>query len=360
MSLLKRKQEKDRKAAEEAARLAEEKKLQDLAVHPLAKGGCGRDVRDAYLQGLVFAAIADDDKTDENERPLLVEIGTSLGMSGEEVEGTIKGVLSLDDDGKLALVEECVTAFKGNEVGVKLFYAQFIQIWTSHEHDEKELSDYLRQFGEWTGIVLPDKQKGAILKSVDNGNADGSSLVDLADWMGDDALKYFIVKRHGDVSEILADERKCRKAAEARRIEQARIESVRSEFAAVIDQMSEEHKLEASLHSGWEKYLSKNLAKFFGKDIDWVKECNLRLSELSRIPHCYSKLLCRGQERPRRKIVWKLVCMLYVHVCDHGGTFSVYIIDDLLRVATQLSTEGYYKRITDFIKRYFSSVVSLE
>ena len=148
MSLLKRKLEKDRKAAEEAARLAEEKKLQALAVHPLVKDGCGRDVVDAYLQGLVFAAIADDDKIDKGERALLKKIGTSLGIPGEEVDDTIKGVLSLDDDGKIALVEECVTALKGNEVGVKLFYAQFIQVWTSHEHDEGELGEYLGKFAK--------------------------------------------------------------------------------------------------------------------------------------------------------------------------------------------------------------------
>ena len=58
MSLLKRKQEKERKAAEEATRLAEEKKLQDLAIHPLVKDGCGRDVCDAYFDGLVFALLS--------------------------------------------------------------------------------------------------------------------------------------------------------------------------------------------------------------------------------------------------------------------------------------------------------------
>jgi len=77
MSLLKRKLGKDRKAAEEAARLAEEKKLQDLATHPMFKDGSGRDLRDAYFYGLVFAAFANDDQLEEEERAILNDVGAS-------------------------------------------------------------------------------------------------------------------------------------------------------------------------------------------------------------------------------------------------------------------------------------------
>ena len=51
MSLLKRNKDKQ---------LAEEKKL--AARHAIVKMGVDRNVRDAYFQGLVFAAIANDNR----------------------------------------------------------------------------------------------------------------------------------------------------------------------------------------------------------------------------------------------------------------------------------------------------------
>lgn len=123
----------------------------------------------------------------------------------------------------------------------------------------------------------------------------------------------------------------------------------RIKFAAVIEQMSEAHKLEGSLRVGWDNELKEGLSDFRADDIDWSEECKLRLAALDRIPHCYAKLLCSGQERPRRKIVWKLMCMLYVF----GGTVRQNEIDDLLRSA-QLSTEGYRKRIENFIVQHFN------
>ena len=54
MSLLKKMKE----------RVAEEKLI---GSHPLMKMNVERNVRDAYFQGLVFAAFADDDQVDEQE-----------------------------------------------------------------------------------------------------------------------------------------------------------------------------------------------------------------------------------------------------------------------------------------------------
>ena len=362
---------------QEAARLAAEKKLQELAIHPLVKGGCSRDVRDAYFQGLVFAAIADDDKIDGNELELLKEIGSALEMPCEEIEDAIKGVLSLDDDGKIALVEECVAALKGNKIGVKLFYAQFIQIWTSHEHDDEELSSYLRQFAEWTGMKIPKETCQDVLRVIENPDGVDGSLYNLSEWMGEAALRYFAVKRHGDVLERLAKERKKKKDKESRKREKARLEAVRSEFAAAIETISEEHKDEASLRTGWQDCLREGLSKFSPKDFDWSKECGSRLNALRRESHCYSNSVGWREKRTRRKIVWKILCMYFVLggeaafapqkkkcgiLLTHTITFIPVVaeIDELLAAAGRLSSEGYYKKITDFVKEHFSSVVSLE
>ena len=307
MSLLKRKQEKDRKAAEEAARVAEEKKLQDLAIHPLVKDGCGRDARDAYFQGLVFAAIADDDKIDENERLLLGEIGTSLGMSSEEIEETIKSVLSLDDDAKVALVEECVTALKGNEVGVKLFYAQFIKIWVSHEHDEDELSAYLQQFPKWMGVELPEAKRSELLKLCVSDDVADASLATVADWMGDESLRYFMIKQYGDISEHLAEFRNRKEAEETaaakERDKQAQImqrttafcEDMREFVATHVDRkrVSRNLLLEISDKLPSQKYdgvniqtVFKNIGKQFLKRVE-----DLELRELTPNQSFHSNLL---------------------------------------------------------------------
>ena len=350
MSLLKRQHEREQKAAEEAARLAEEKKLQDMAVHPLSKDGCSRDIRDGYFYGLVFAAIADDDKIDKNEKDALTDIAVSLGIPNAEVADSINRVTSLSDDKKLVLIDECIASIKDCEIGVKLFYSQFMVLWALHEHDAGELDEYLRQFVDKTGVAFPIAKRHAVLKVIEGEEGVDSALESLADWMGDDALKYFAVKKYGDVSGALSAERKRKRVIKEQEQEKKRIDSVRSAFSKVIETLSESHKLEASLRTGWVDELKEHLSSFVSKDIDWTAECRRCLDALGRIPHCYTKLLCSHQERPRRKIVWKLMCMLYVF----GGTVRQNEIDDLLRSATQLSTEGYRKRIENFIVQHFN------
>ena len=365
MSLLKRKQEKDRKAAEEAARLAEEKKLQDLAVHPLAKGGCGRDVRDAYLQGLVFAAIADDDKIDENERPLLVEIGTSLGMSGEEIEDTIKSVLSLDDDGKIALVEECVTALKGNDVGVKLFYAQFIQVWTSHEHDEGELGEYLGKFAEWTGVGLDQEKRKAILAAIVGGEGQDECLYDLAEWMGDESLKYFMTKRYGDISERLAQFRN-RKATEEIAVakvrdKQARImqmtktfcEEMRKFVADYVDtkRITRNCLLEISDELPSRKYSGVDTQKVFknigGQLLKRVEDLELPELNLKRDYHLFrapalSQTAAAQFEQVRlitKETLWTVICLGLLKLDAESGPIEKWPIG---KINTIIDRMGYF------------------
>lgn len=101
MSLLKQKKENDRVAAESAAVAKKQAILRDLAIHPVVKAGCSRDVRDAYFHGLVFAAIADDEKVDADERSLLNGMVESFGLNAADIDGAIASIAKMSVDEKL-------------------------------------------------------------------------------------------------------------------------------------------------------------------------------------------------------------------------------------------------------------------
>ncbi len=347
-SLVEELEEEERKEKETQAKKAIEAVLHALSIHPLASES--RDIRDAYLYGLVFAAIADDGKVDVAETVILSEIATALSLPDGEVEEAISEVQGKSAKDKIQLITECVEVLAGNEVGLNLFWAQFIQVWSSHADSKDVLSRLLKRIAEQSGVRLPASKVSAILSLLKGDDGVDNDMLVLADWMGDDALKYFVVKKYGDVTDRLTSERNRKKRKLERKKKELLKKAERIKFATVIEQMSEAHKYEGSLRVGWDNELKERLSDLRADDIDWSEECKLRLAALDRIPHCYAKLLCSSQERPRRKIVWKLMCMLYVF----GGTVRQNEIDGLLRSATQLSTEGYRKRIENFIAQHFN------
>ena len=329
-----------------------EKKLRELAIHPLVRSGCSRDVLDAYFHGLVFASVADGDDamTDKNERKILADIAASLGMRKVEADEVIARVQSQDDAGKWSLFQECVAAIKGNEIAVKLYYAQFVQIWASHEYDEKALSGYLSDVARDTGIALPAAKLRSIKKVLECGDELDIWLYDLAAWMGEDALKYFVVGRYGDVSEVLLREHRRRKAAKAKKIrdEEVRIGKARKNFATVIERISEEHKYASSLRRGWDACLKENLSLFAKNDIDWVSERCSRLRELKDIK--IEKVIFVATRRSsRRKLVWKLMCMQFVYKKNVDDSE----INKMLRAAAEQSCDDFRRRIEGFISRTF-------
>ena len=350
-SLVEELKEEERKEKETQAKKAKEAVLHALSIHPLASES--RDIRDAYLYGLVFAAIADDGNVDVAETVILFEIAKALSLPEGEVEEAISELQAKCAQDKMQLIAECVNALTGNKAGLNLFWAQFIQVWSSHTDSKDSLCCLLKVIAERSGAGLPASKVSAILSLAKGGDGVDKDLLALADWMGDDALKYFVVKKYGDVTDRLTSERNRKKRKLARKKTELLKKAERIKFATVIEQMSEAHKYEGPLRIGWDNELKECLSDLRADDIDWSEECKLRLAALDRIPHCYAKLLCSSQERPRRKIVWKLMCMLYVF----GGTVrqnEQNEIDDLLRSATQLSTEGYRKRIENFIAQHFN------
>ena len=249
MSLLKQKRENDRIAAEAATKAREDAVLRELAIHPVVRAGCGRDIRDTYFYGLVFAAIADDEKVDSDERAVLDCVAGSIGLSEEDVDDAISLIASMPSpDDKLHLIEECVRAIKYHESIVKLFYAQFVELWMTGEYDLGELKEYVGMFKGWTGVELPFVQVKNIKTVVSSSAGINSALDDLATWMGTDELKHFALHRYGDVisrieqskaakREAEAEAEKKRRAKEAKQKEAAKVSGFFDTVSAVVEGM---------------------------------------------------------------------------------------------------------------------------
>ena len=92
--------------------------------HPIIKMDVARNVREAYFQGLLFAAFADDGKVDEQERARLEKVGLSLEIPEGEVAQMIDDMEKKDDEARLALMEDVSAALKGTSAPF-LFW-----IWT--------------------------------------------------------------------------------------------------------------------------------------------------------------------------------------------------------------------------------------
>ena len=229
MSLLSQKKENDRVAAEAAAKAKEEAVLRDLAVHPVIKMGCSREVRDAYLYGIVVAAIANDDKIDAEERGILDRIANSMEIPDADVEETIRHVNQMSVDEKLQLLEESVGAFKDQADLVKFFYAQFAELWLTGEHNLGELKEIAGMLEGWSGVEFPIGQFKEIKAVVSNNAGLNAALDGLTAGLGDDMVMRFAVSRYGNVSSRIEQSRKesrdkaeaaAREAAEKQRAEE--------------------------------------------------------------------------------------------------------------------------------------------
>ena len=357
MSLLSQKRENERVAAEAAAKAKEEAILRDLAVHPVIKMGCDREMRDVYLYGIIVAAIANDDKIDAEERGVLDRIATSMELPAADVEETIARVNQMSVEEKLQLLEESVGAFKDQSDIVKFFYAQFAELWFTGEHNLDELKEIAGMLEGWSGVEFPAGRFSEIKAVVSNDAGLNAALDDLTAWLGDDMVMRFAVSRYGNVSSRIEQSRAAKREAMAKRREDERVRRVRAEFDSLIDEIGEKYKLNGSMPTGWHDDVWGCLRGFSPADIDWVVAVNSRLKALRQIPHCYAKLVIHGQERSRRKLVWKVVCMILV--LRHGACNNTVAVNDLLRTAMSLSTDGYNEKFESFVARSFSDVVTL-
>jgi len=353
MLLLKRQQERERKAAEEAARRAKEKKLQDLAVHPLVKDGLNRDVRDAYLYGLVFAAIADDYKIDKNEKEALTDIAVSLCIPVAEVNDAIGWVTSLPDDKKFALIDECIETIKGCEIGVKLFYSQFMLLLALHEHEVGELDECFRslRFVDKTGVAFPMAKRHAVLKVLEGEEGFDGAMDALADWLGDDALKYFVVKKYGDVSGLLKRIRGAKASARKKECEKRRVQKVRTEFHNNCMNTGRKYSAQSTVPLGWQDEFNRLFDGIEDRDINWVDECDSILVRLDKL----DSLLWYEAKTKMRQIAWMILCMQFVHRKEVEADAPIR----WLRSISCISITGFKSKVKEFLTNHFGDVVEI-
>lgn len=155
MALLKR--VNDRKVA---AKQAEE------ARHPIVKLGADRNVREAYFGGLAFAAVANDDAIDDDERRRLVGLGSSLELPSDGVEQTLRAVASATDDEKMALIEECARQIDDAKVA-DLFLKEFEELWKLGGGSADEYKEFRTQLVAWTGETVKKSLSDARQKKAE-------------------------------------------------------------------------------------------------------------------------------------------------------------------------------------------------
>ena len=141
---------KTRKAAEVAAKQQVNVEA-DAKKHLLVKMGVDRNVREAYLYGLVFAGLANDDEAPEiqgEERTFLNEVCDSLEIEVSLIDEIISAEkASIDDDTYMGLLRECVGLF----TDIKLydsFLEDFDKVWISGKGKSSELKSWHNDFEE--------------------------------------------------------------------------------------------------------------------------------------------------------------------------------------------------------------------
>jgi len=173
--------------------------------HPIIKMDVARNVREAYFQGLLFAAFADDGKVDEQERARLEKVGLSLEIPEGEVAQMIDDMAKKDDEARLALMEDVSAALKGTSASF-LFLCEFTMVWLSHDGDREQLRGYRLHLSDWLGIPCEDafyeRFDDVVLKVKD----DPALVFTLIDRFTEETLAYLFAEVE-DIFRLFAAER---------------------------------------------------------------------------------------------------------------------------------------------------------
>lgn len=141
---------KTRKAAEVAAKQQVNVEA-DAKKHLLVKMDVNRDVREAYLHGLVFAGLANDDDEPEiqsEERSVLDEICASLEVGLSLIDEIIAAEkASIDDDTYKDLLRECLVLFSDIKM-YDAFLEDFDKVWSVGKGNPAELKSWHNDFEE--------------------------------------------------------------------------------------------------------------------------------------------------------------------------------------------------------------------
>jgi len=226
MSLLRQwKEAENQRQAEEAAQRALNERIAELSVHPLVRAGQGRDVREAYFYGLVYAGICDDLKIDETEERLLATVGSALVLDADYVSEAVSHVRNVDNDTKMALFAETLCIIKGlSPVELRrLFAAEFAKVRLLHAENEPDLAADFKEIGEGIGMSL-ESDLDALKNVIKAGASATMKDIDKASvLLGDEVVKYLVVHEMGRIDDALDQ---FREQEENRRTLPARLASI--------------------------------------------------------------------------------------------------------------------------------------
>lgn len=120
--------------------------------------GNDRNSRDAYIHGLVFAAVANapESKLNDREFEKLLEVGVLLRFSQLDIDCAISRMDALPEADKMALMEECVRSFEAPEI-MTSFLSEFKEVWIAGGGSETDLKSVYCVFENWAVPSVRDK-----------------------------------------------------------------------------------------------------------------------------------------------------------------------------------------------------------
>lgn len=355
--------EKERKAKEaEAEKKRREAEERLIGSHPIVKMGVGRDVRDAYFQGLVFAAFADDNKVDQSERNKLARVAKTLAVDEDEVDDAIETLMKMDDEAKLALVEDVAKTLGGTDCAL-LFLCEFSMMWMAHEsYDQKSLCEWREQL-EKRGMLYPDKWFARFDKIAAMVKDSPKSLLELEGKLSDEMIVYLFSGMVEDVARKLKAAKAAVDAAEKRRKEKQR---QNESLKAVMDEVANEFCEKATFNIENLEYVSDKVNDIDAGMVDWVEHVKRILAtrikghEKSRYILGYTAISEVVYVVPCRKAVWKVITLLLlVYGTDWYGTGMKSDAERLLSSRSMSDGDVWKGRLRDFINEYLGDYVTV-
>ncbi len=354
------KEREAQKAAAEKKRREAEEKL--IGSHPVVKMGLGRDVQDAYFQGLVFAAFADDNKVDKDERGKLVRAAKTLAIGEEDVDRAIAALHELDDAAKLALGEDVAKTLGGTDCAL-LFLCEFSLMWMAHEsYDQKSLCEWREQLANW-GMPYPEKWFARFDKIVATVKDSPKSLLELEGKLSAEMIIHLFSGMVDDVARKLKAAKAAVDAAEKRHKEKQRQNEL---LKAVMDEVANEFCEKATFNIENLEYVSDKVNDIDAGMVDWVEHVKRILAtrikghEKSRYILGYTAISEVVYVVPCRKAVWKVITLLLlVYGTDWYGTGMKSDAERLLSSRSMSDGDVWKGRLRDFINEYLGDYVTV-
>ena len=172
--------------------------------HPLLKLGVERDARDAYFDGLVFAALSDDEKIEEPERDYLAKAAQSLAIPEDEIDERLQNFIKSDP---LNCGMEAVKSLPGKDGEVaKLFLCEFSRVWSSHHQSVDDLCEWRKQLSAWMHVFYDEAFFAKFDDVVAKVLTDPTAVYALCDDFDDDVIRY-LFSEIADVENIFIKKR---------------------------------------------------------------------------------------------------------------------------------------------------------